>query len=195
MRKPNEEDLSDEAADVGSVGAGFGGSVDLSEDSYYGDSFDSDYTDESNGSRGDDADGSFDDSDGGDGGPDTEEAAFGEEVTEAEAEAILEDMLDDTYGSDAGALVEDLEQSTGMSAVEILEDITGLDLGDNSGSDEVTALDGTSGGIGSVDPFEAPESPELDMATSSDFDLNRDGHVDVGDAHEAAHLFDYDVTD
>jgi hypothetical protein len=149
MRKPNEDDLSAEAADSGSVGDGFGGAVDLSDSTSYGDGFD-DYTDYSDTDHSDESDGSVSDDDGsfGDdsgGGLDPEETVFQEEVTEVEAEAILEDMLDETYGSDAAAMVEDMEEASGMSAVEILEDITGLDLGGDDGqAAEVDALDGTS---------------------------------------------------
>ncbi|MGH9212224.1 MAG: hypothetical protein ACRD2C_16310 [Acidimicrobiales bacterium] len=196
MRKPNEEDLSGEAADASSVGDGFGGAVDFSDSGYYGSSFDDDYTSDEDESLGDDeSDESFED-DASDGGLDTDETAFGDEVTEDQAEDILEDMLDEAYGPDAAAMVDNLEESSGMSAVEILEDITGMDLGGDREADDFESPDGSSdGGVGAIDPFESPDMPEADMATPDDFDLNRDDHVDVGDAHEAAHVLDFDVSE
>lgn len=140
MRRPDEEELSDDVTDVGEVGAGFGAVVDL-RDGYgtYDEGFD-DYGDESESSLDD----SFDDSS-----DDSFDDGFGEghsagdpAVTEAEAEAILVDVLEEDYGSEADEVVDEMQEATGMSALELLEDITGIDLdGSESSSDAGSGFD------------------------------------------------------
>jgi hypothetical protein len=186
MRKPSEEDLSDDVADTGSVGDGFSAAVDLS-DSPYGEGFDGDYSTEEDDSSGSD---STDDSFGDDGDGDLDETSFGSDLTEDEAEDILEDMFDETYGPDADEVVDDLQESTGMSAIEILEDITGTELSGSDASAGLAPLDSVDG-LDTIDPFEGPDMPEADMATKDDFDLNADGHVNHADVHELTHPFDF----
>jgi hypothetical protein len=162
MRKPNADDLSDDVVDPGGVGDGFGGVVDLSEGyGRYDDNFDDYDTDESSVDD-DSSDDSFSDDQDAD-----DEPSFGSDVTEAEAEDILADMLEGTYGQHAGEVVEDLEEATGMSATEILEDISGSEL-DGNQQDADASDAGPDGGVGSIDPFGAPDED----ARPSDFDVS-----------------------
>lgn len=210
MRKPNEDDLSDEAVETGAVGDGFDGVVDLT-DGYgtYGDTFDDDYASDDDYSSDEDgasvddesSDESFADED-----LETsvDDTSFGADISEAEAEEMLEDVLQDDYGiEDAEGMVEDLEQSTGMSATEILEDITGIDLdGSDDGLDDTSSgsqsgflQSGSDSGVEQVDLFGGTDTPGMDMATESDFDLTGDGQVDGRDLHEATHPLDFDISE
>jgi hypothetical protein len=56
-------------------------------------------------------------------------------LSEEEAEDILEDILDDTFGPQADQIVDDLQETSGLEAVEILEVLTDTDLSDPSGSE------------------------------------------------------------
>jgi hypothetical protein len=163
MRKPNEDDLSEDVADTGSVGDGFSAVVDFSDP--YGSSFDDDYMSEEDESFGEEStDESFDDELSDDADLDVDEPSFGADLSESEAEDILEDMLEESYGSNADEAVESLEESSGMSAIEILEDITGQELGDSERDSDSDALDPTSDGMGTHDLDESSSLFDLDVA-------------------------------
>ena len=197
MRRPDHDssDATGDTGDPGAIGHGFGvdgGDIDSgygSDAGFYGDG--DHHTDGSLG-----GDNSFDDDSVVDDGPG--------EITEDEAEDVLTDVLEDDYGDQADEVVQEMEDSTGMSATELLEDITGLDLngdgvaGSSAYSDSDIFEADAQGGFSPLEdnpfePVDVPDAdmPEVDMASSSDFDLNSDGHVNVSDLHEAAHPFDF----
>lgn len=177
MRTPNEDSRSDDATDVGEVGKGFDpiGEDDL--DTGYGEDFDEEdsddepddsYDDEDSDSDSEDSDSDSDDdsasdSDGpsSDGDVETDEDVFATDMTEAEAEDYLEDLLEPTYGAEADEMVEDLQEATGMSATELVEDLADYESEyDDSDSSSLTAdLDGDSG---MVDQSDEPDF--LDIA-------------------------------
>ena len=210
MRTPDQDERPDPGSVGESLGEGFG-SVDPGDihDGYgagdfypeYGDSYDEPVdpddtydTDDTFDDAADD-DGGFGSDDGvtvdGDGTGLGEVVPVGSEVSDAEAENILEEILDDIFGDDADDVVADMEASSGMDASEILESLDDAYVDeDGLGGSDIT--DG--GGVldnpvdGSADGMDA-----ADFVSESDFDLNTDGHVDQGDLHEAAHPFDFHV--
>lgn len=190
MRKPDQDQLSDDSVDAGTVGAGFGNHTAAEVAEGYGDA---DFTDDAEVAEADDT--SF-------GGGSGDAHTNGDGVfTEDEAEDVLEDIFDDTYGDDAQEIVQEMEDDSGLSALELLEEITGLDL---DGSDDESGYSNEAepdifhadadGALSPLDvnPFEPQELAE-DMPNEGDFDLTGDGHVNHADLHEAAHVLDFHV--
>jgi hypothetical protein len=133
----------------------------------------------------------------GDGGDDSGEAAGGfngGDVSEAQAENILTDILDNVFGDDADDVVEDMEDSYGVDATDLL-----TALGDTYGTDDGSGA--TDDGSGVFDnPFDGADGGGVgdvgdaaDMVTGTDLDLTGDGHVNHADLSEAAHPFDFHV--
>jgi hypothetical protein len=216
MRTPDQDERPDPGT-AGSAGEALGdgfGSVDQGDlnDGYgshdfYDDSYD-DPTDVADDTY--DTDATFDDAaddDGGfggsgpDGGVDDgsgvgEVVPVGNEVSDADAENILVDILDDVFGDDADEVVDEMETAYGMDASELLEALgDGYATDDDGGLSPVDTSD--DGGV-----FDNPFDPTsgttdvgdaADFATQSDFDLNADGQVNHGDLQEAAHPFDFHV--
>lgn len=207
MRTPDQEERPEPGTADASLGGGFGtvdqadlndgyGTSDFYDDDYgYGDdtvdpddSYDTDDTFDDAA----DEDGGFgtigDDGALGEGDGVGEAVPVGNEVSDSEAENILEEILDDVFGDDADQVVDDMESSTGMDAVEIL-DTLGDGYADDDGFGPVDATDG--GGV-LENPFDGSDAIDAaDFVSEADFDLNTDGHVDQGDLREAAHPFDF----
>jgi hypothetical protein len=209
MRTPDQDERPDPGAADGSLGDGFGSvdQADLNDGYGNSDFYDDSYDDPADGDGSDDADDTFDDAaddDGGFGGSGDdgglgdgagvgEVIPVGSEVSDAEAENILEELLDDVFGDDTEQVIDDMEASSGLDPSELLES-----LGDADDDDPGSLETGDDGGVfdnpfdGGVDGG-AEVTDAADFVSEADFDLNTDGHVDGGDLHEAAHPFDFHV--
>lgn len=210
MRTPDEDGSGEDAVST-SVGDGFGASADDLEDGFGDDDFSDDTSfgdgtgtgdtttvDTDEGSFGDDTD------TGGDGGPfgdDGADTPFGDGLSDAEAENVLVEILEDVFGTDNEALDEvdtggtGGGDGTGSGDGGLFEAFDGAS--DDDGGSFVDTFNDTLGddGAGAVvddafDPFEPTDIPSGD-----DFDLTRDGRVDVHDLHEAAHPFDFGISE
>jgi len=199
MRTPDEDGSGEDTVST-SVGDGFGASADDLEDGFGDDDFSDDT------SFGDDTgdtttvgtdEGSFGD-DTGDGG----DTPFGDGLSDAEAENVLVEILEDVFGSDTEALDEvdstdagDGGAGTGSGDGGVFEAFDGTTDEDDGGSfvDTFNGALGDDGGSAVVDDFD-PFEPS-DIPSGDDFDLTRDGRVDVHDLHEAAHPFDFGISE
>lgn len=193
MRTP-DGDGPDGGSTSGQVGDGFGASADDLTDGFgddfpddgFGDSTDTTGTGDSTGT-----DGGFGDDTGGTGGTgdstDTDDTPFGDGLSDAEAENVLVEILEDVFGEDGPGALDDAEADT----TSVTEDDV-FDALENAlsapGLDDGTVVDEAP-----VDPFD-PFEPS-DIPSESDFDFTGDGLVDGADLHEAAHPFDFDVTE
>jgi hypothetical protein len=198
MRTPDHDELPGDGDSSHRIGEGFGG-VDPNHIETYGDDFYDDYSDTYDSDETSDSDTGFGDGDDtSDDGFDTDDLPSDGTMTEDEAEDILEDVLEDAYGEDAGEIAQELEEDTGMSALEILEDLTGLDL---DGSDDASYASAdfdrqmleAAQADASIDATTTSDLFNEDMPAESDFDINLDGHVDRHDLHDAAHDMGFHV--
>lgn len=183
MRTPDEDGTQDGDGIVSSsLGEGFGSSaIEFGEDDFSDDFSVADSVDDSSDDSSD-SDDSFDlpgdDSD---------------ELSDAEAENVLEQILEDVFGDDAPEVLDEVDsQAFRPDAGEMFESLDGAyegsDAGSGLGLDLGGELDG--GGFETVpDDFDPAEA-----LTESDFDLTGDGHVNAQDLHEAAHPFDFDIS-
>jgi hypothetical protein len=213
MRTPDQDERPEPGTADDSLGDGFGtvDQADLNDGYGNSDFYDDSYDDPIDVEDGYETDDTFDDAsdddggfgttdDGGlgdvddDGGSVGEVIPVGSEVSDAEAENILEEILDDVFGDDTEQVIDDMEASSGLDPSEILET-----LGD-AYDDDLATTDGADDGSGVFDnnPFDGAGAggevaDAADFVSESDFDLNTDGHVDGGDLHEAAHPFDFHV--
>lgn len=168
MRTPDEDGAPEDGTTSGSVGDGFGTSAGELTDGFGEDDFsDGDDTGFGDGDTGDSSDTT------GDGG-----SSFGDGLSDAEAENVLVEILEDVFGDDAPDVLEDMEDATGLDSGELYQ-----------GLDEADAFVGVADDGMAEAPFDS-----TDLPTNDDFDLTRDGHVDSHDLHEAAHPFDFDIT-
>lgn len=176
MRTPDEDGSPDDGTVSSSLGDGFGSSASDLTDGFGEDDFSEDN--------------SFDTTDDGD----TSDTPFGDGLSDAEAENVLVEILEDVFGDDAPEVLDDMEAATGMDASELVDALGDTDSTPDDDSTDAFSLDGSSGADAvpddAFDPFEPAEIP-----SESDFDLTGDGHVDNHDLHEAAHPFDFDISD
>lgn len=187
MRTPDEDGTAD-----GSVGDGFGpvteddlnggfGDDDFSEDNTFED--DTTGTDTTSTDSTDSTDGGFGDDDG------EGDTPFGDGLSDAEAENVLVEILEDVFGDDAPEVLDDAS-GTSSDAGDVFEALTDVSLTD-AGLDPMAEADNALSGLddGGFDPFEPAEIP-----SESDFDFTGDGQVDGHDLHEASHPFDFGIT-
>ncbi len=212
MRTPDEDGSGEDAVST-SVGDGFGESAGDLEDGFGDDDFSddtsiddtsfgedttdsgTDTSDTGDGPFGDDSsDGPFGDDSGDSGSGDT---PFGDGLSDAEAENVLVEILEDVFGADAPEVLDEVDAGggSGGSSGDVFEALDGE--AEDDGGSFVDTLNETFGGDGAgqvvddaFDPFEPTDIPSGD-----DFDLTRDGHVDGHDLHEAAHPFDFGITE
>lgn len=181
MRTPDADGSGEDAVST-SVGDGFGESAGDLEDGFGDDDFSDDT------SFGDDTG----DSDTGDSG----DTPFGDGLSDAEAENVLVEILEDVFGADAPEVLDEVGSGGGSSDDGgLFEAFDGAP--DDDGGSFIDTLNETFGdnGAGPVvgdafDPFEPTDIPSGD-----DFDLTSDGHVDGHDLHEAAHPFDFGISE
>jgi hypothetical protein len=193
MRTPDEDGSGEETVST-SVGDGFGASADDLEDGFGDDDFSDDTSLDD--SFGDDTTDTVD-TDEGSFGDDSGDAPFGDGLSDAEAENVLVEILEDVFGADAPEVLDEVDAGggSGGSSGDVFEALDGEADGD--GGSFVDTLNETFGGDGAgpvvddaFDPFEP-----TDISSGDDFDLTRDGHVDGHDLHEAAHPFDFGITE
>jgi hypothetical protein len=212
MRTPDQDERPEPGTADHALGDGFGsvdqgdlndgyGTSDFYDDSYddptevADDTYD---TDDTFDDAADDHGGFGGDGDGGALGDGTEGSnvvPVGSEVSDADAENVLVDILDDVFGDDADEVLDEMESTYGMDASEILGALGDAYATDDDGSG-LNPVDTTDDGSGVFDnPFDGATDGggAADFATQSDFDLNTDGHVNQADLHEAAHPFDFHV--
>jgi hypothetical protein len=189
MRTP-DGDGPDGGSTSGQVGDGFGASADDLTDGFgddfpddgFGDSTDTTGT----GGFGDDT-GTVDTTDS----TDTDDTPFGDGLSDAEAENVLVEILEDVFGEDGPGALDDAEAEAGAVSEDDVFDALENALS-APGLDDGTA-DGLVADEAPADPFD-PFEPS-DIPSESDFDFTGDGLVDGADLHEAAHPFDFDVTE
>lgn len=197
MRTP-DDDGSGEGAVSSTVGDGFGpvtgddledgfGDDDFSDDNTFDDSF------------GDDTGDSVDTGDGGGPFDDTSDTSgsgdtpFGDGLSDDEAENVLVEILEDVFGADAPDVLDTEEAGTSGDGSDVFGALAGSSSDDDGGGSLGDAFgdDGVSPVVDDpFDPFEPAEIP-----SDSDLDFTGDGRVDVHDLHEAAHPFDFDITE
>lgn len=201
MRTPDEDGSGEDAVST-SVGDGFGASADDLEDGFGDDDFSDDTsfgddTDDTGTTTVDTDEGPFGDDTGtGDDGADT---PFGDGLSDAEAENVLVEILEDVFGTDNEAL-DEVDTSgaggtgTGSGDGGLFEAFDGASEGDGGSFvdtfNDTLGDDGAGTAVEDFDPFEPTDIPSGD-----DFDLTRDGRVDVHDLHEAAHPFDFGISE
>jgi hypothetical protein len=218
MRTPDQDERAEEGTLSEAFGDGFG-SVDQGDlnDGYGTDSFDDDDYSEPEVADDpvDESDDTFDDAaedEGGFGGPDDGTTETGDttdttggidvdddgamvvptgaEATEDDPDNIIEEIIDDVLGGDAGEAIGGVGDTYAVDGADLLD---GLDDPGFDGDDGTATSAINNSGDGVFDSaFDQPEVGDAaDFVTESDFDLNADGHVDHGDLREAAHPFDF----
>jgi len=189
MRTPDEDGSPDDGTVSSSLGDGFGSSASDLTDGFGEDDFSEDNSFDPTDTTSTD-DGGLDDTTDGDG----SDTPFGDGLSDAEAENVLVEILEDVFGDDAPEVLDDMEAATGLDAGELIDALDETDSTPDDDGIDAFSLDGPGAGDlvpdDGFDPFEPSEIP-----SESDFDLTGDGHVDHHDLHEAAHPFDFDISD
>ena len=196
MRTPDEDGALDGGEVSGSVGDGFGSSAGDLTDGFGEDDFSDDNTFDTTdtGDSGDTTttgDGSTADGSTADGGTDDGGTSFGDGLSDAEAENVLVEILEDVFGDDAPEVLQDMEAATGLDGSELYQALDEADASDDAPA--VPLMDEADGLETLQDDAYDPYDPAEAMSRS-DFDLTGDGHVDHHDLHEAAHPFDFDIS-
>src|SRR5687768_16513115 len=183
MRTP-DGDGPDGGSTPGQVGDGFGASADDLTDGFgddfpddgFGDSTDTTGTGDTTGTDG--TDGGFGDDTGSTVGTgdstDTDDTPFGDGLSDAEAENVLVEILEDVFGEDGPGALDDAEAGAGSATEDDVFDALENALS-APGLDDGTA-DGLVADEAPVDPFD-PFEPS-DIPSESDFDFTGDGLVD-----------------
>jgi hypothetical protein len=190
MRTPDEDTTLDgDGSAPSSLGDGFGSSAGDLTDGFGDDDFsDDNYSSDSDSDDADFSDDSFDDTSDGD---TSEGDSPG--LSDAEAENVLVEILEDVFGDDGPEVLDGVEaegfRMDGGEQFEAMDDAY-------ASTDPVPDMTIDIGGELDGGGFDVPDDAfdPSDMVSEADFDLTGDGHVNVHDLHEAAHPFDFDIS-
>ena len=192
MRTPDEDTTLDgDGSASSSLGDGFGSSAGDLTDGFGDDDFSDDNYSSDSDSDSDDADSS----------DDSFEDTFGDDtsdgdspgLSDAEAENVLVEILEDVFGDDGPEVLDEVEaEGFRMDGGELFEAMDDAYASTGPVPDLTIDIGGELDGGG----FDVPDDAfdPSDMVSETDFDLTGDGHVNVHDLHEAAHPFDFDIS-